>query len=118
MDSTLTVNIFLLCGKLSHFSRFTSLPHIFPWELEGLEILVSNRATELLEQDWFGPGLTVQKTRTDGLSGCVDVNSLSFLLMPMWGWNWTEHSGPGSCDDAKWKLLQTEREERKDHICI
>ena len=47
VDSTLTVNIFLLCGKLSHFSRFTSLPHIFPWELEGLEILVSSpvRAT-------------------------------------------------------------------------
>ena len=41
VDSTLTVNIFLLCGKLSHFSRFTSLPHTCPRELEGLEILVS-----------------------------------------------------------------------------
>ena len=30
LESTLTVNIFLLCGKVSHFSRFTSLPHFFP----------------------------------------------------------------------------------------
>ena len=55
----------------------------------------------------------MQKTKTDGLSGCVGVNSLSFLLMQN-GWN--EHSGPGSCDDAKWKLLQTEREEKRGRI--
>ena len=33
---------FLIVWKLSHFSRFTSLPHFHPWELEGLEILVRN----------------------------------------------------------------------------
>ena len=36
---------FLIVWKVSHFSRFTSLPHFHPWELEGLEILVRNETT-------------------------------------------------------------------------
>ena len=114
---------FLIVWKTFPFLSFYQFAAYLPQGIGGIRNI-----GELLEWDWSGPSSPGSAKIRDYInreqrSVCMSTASLSYwlgesVLTHCQAGNWI--LDPGSCDDAKWKLLQTkrEREEREDHICI
>ena len=107
---------FLIVWKTFPFLSFYQFAAYLLRELEGLEILVSSRATRT-RLVWTWPNCAKKLRLMDRVAG-VDVNSLSFLLMQRWSWNWTEH-----WTRIVWRcqveiIANREREERGSHLYL